>query len=196
MRALQVIRNGELLAVAGTPKAIMLAADITTSIDEPGAVLDVRGMDDLGDDRQSHTNWIEFAPLGRGDRLEVCFLEADSSTSPIQETATDTEQYKAEQAEYAAQLQAEPLVPRALNLIQPNATLMLQVEGHELVVATLEGGREFISCHLLWNRWHPERCRVSLSSFSQAEAIARTGSREWFRGSLCVGECCVITIGA
>jgi len=196
MRALEVKRNGATVAIIGAPNALMFSADIAASIQEEAATLDVRGMNELDNERQSHTTWLELDRLDDGDRVELSFIEVESATPPREEVATDSPEHQAGQAEYEALLQSEPLAPRELEQRRPDATLKLRIAGHEQIVATLESGREFLSCRFLWNRWRPERCRLSLSSFSQTEALARSGSREWFSGALGLGESCVVEIGA
>ena len=196
MRALEIKRNGATLAIIGAPNALMFSADIAASIQDEAATLDIRGMNELDNERQSHTTWLELDQLDDGDRVEFSFVEVESATPPMEEVATDSPEHQSSQAEYEAQLQTEPLVPRELEQRRPDAALRLRMEGHEQIVATLESGREFLSCRFLWNRWRPERCRVSLSSFSQKEALARSGSREWFSGALSLGESCVVEVGA
>ena len=196
MHALEIRRNGVTVAVVGASNALMFSADIAASIQDETATLDIRGMNELGNERQSHTVWLELEPLAEGDKIELSFVEVAAATPPKEEVATDSPEYQAGQAEYEAQLQAEPLAPRVLEQRRPDAGLRLTVPGHDGIVATLESGQEFLSCRFLWNRWRPEQCRVSLSSFSQEEAIARSGSREWFNGVLSPGEKCVVKVGA
>ena len=196
MRAIEVQRNGETLAVVGAPNALMFSADISMCIEEEAATIDMRGMNDLGNGRQSHTSWLELAPLGLGDVLTFRFIETENVTAPVTDTASDSEEHIEAQAEYEEQLKTNPLTPRELELIQPNAALQLSVINGETITATLEGGREFLAFRTLWNQWSPERCRISLSSFSQSEALARSGAKEWFQGVMKIGEQCSVKIGA
>jgi hypothetical protein len=196
MHALEIQRNGVTLAVVGARNALMFSADINSTIDEEAATIDIRGMIDLGNERKSHVSWLELAPLRIGDLLSFRFFESEVVTAPLKEVATDSEEHIAGQAEYQELLKSSPMVPRQLDLRQPNAALELSIAGSEQVTATLEGGREFISFRVLWNQWRPERCRLSLSSFSQQEALARTGGKEWFQGALKAGEQCAVKVGA
>ena len=197
MHAIEIQRNGVTLAVIGAPNALMLAADVGIMVEGPDAgTLDLRGMNDLGGDRKSHTNWVDESALSSGDVLLFRFIEAESATPPLREVAEDSEESVAERQWYEEQTQSLPMAPRELERRLPNATLELSCPGREPITATLEGGREFISLHLLWNQWRRERCRLSLSSFSQQEALSRAGSKEWFQGYLLLGEQCVVKIGS
>ena len=196
MYALEVQRNGTTLAVVGGEHALMFSADVSAMIEEEAATIDIRGMNDLGSDRKSHTSWLQLAPLSNGDLLAFRFIETAAATAPAKEVATDSEEYLADQAHYKEQLQSNSPTPRELKIKQPNATFELQLTGTECITATLESGREFLSFRVLWNQWHPEHCRVSLSSFSQQEGLARTGGKQWFQGVLRVGEQCVVKVGA
>jgi hypothetical protein len=196
MHALEVQRNGVTLAVVGASNALMFSADISATVEEEAATIDVRGMLDLGSERRSHVSWLALEPLRIGDLLSFRFFESETVTVPVEEVATDSEEHLTGQAEYEELLRSNPMVPRQLDINQPNATLQLRVAGDRQVIATLEAGREFIAFRILWNQWRPERCRLSLSSFSQQEALDRTGSREWFQGTLRVGEQCAVKVGA
>lgn len=196
MHALEVQRNGTTLAIVGGEHALMFSADVSAMIEEEAATIDIRGMNDLGSDRKSHTSWLQLAPLCNGDLLTFRFIECAAATAPSVEVATDSEEHLAAQAHYEEQLQSNSPTPRALEAKQPNATLQLQLTGIEHITAILESGREFLSFRVLWNQWQPERCRVSLSSCSQQEALARTGGKQWFQGVMRVGEQCVVKVGA
>jgi hypothetical protein len=196
MHALAIKRSGKPVLVVGAPNALMFSADIATSVEDPEVTLDVRGMNDLGNERQSHTTWLELSPVSVGDQIEFQFIEAESFTPAEKEEATDSPEYVASRAEYEKKLEAEPLVPRPLEPRNPNACLSLVLPGRERIVAVLESGREFLTCRFVWSRWRPERCRVSLSSFSQQEALAHTGGRDWYSGVLGLGESYVVEVGA
>ena len=196
MKALEIKRNGTLLAVVGTPNALMFTINIFVSVEEHGGKLDIRGMNDLGNDRTSHTTWLELDSMNYGEILEIRFVETEISTVPVCEIATDAEEFIANQVEYEQQCLSEPFVPRLLAQKQPNASLKLTFADRQLIVATFESGREFLSCRFFWSQWNSECCRVSLSSFSQQEALARMGSREWYSGVLQQGESCVVEVEA
>lgn len=195
MHALEVKLDGVALAIAGAPKAIILAVHINFSIEQDRAYIDISGMNDLGSERRSHTNWVMQQSLPRQGRLELSLIDTPEVTPPIREIATDDAQHLADMADYEQRQRDEPFSPRVLETVSPHATLALTLGGQR-TVASLESGREFLSFSLHWDAWRPGQCRVSLSSFSQAEALARHGSRDWVRGKLGLGESLLVEFGS
>lgn len=197
MRALQVELNGQILAIAGSEAAVLLSGGINLSIDEiGGTLLDVGGMQDLGNDVHAHLTWVEMIDLVQGDQVTVRFVEVAAATPPSNMCRTDSPEHAAGQAAYENGLRRKPPTPRALEQIQPEAKLILRWKDNTTVVASFESGREFISCRFCWNSFRPDRCRVTLRSFSQDEAFARTSGKDWFSGTLNVGEACEIELSA
>lgn len=197
MHAVEVQYNGDTMCTVGAANALMVSADVGMFIEGPeAATLHVSGMNDLGDDRTSHTDWIDELDMSNGDRLVFRFVDVPAVSPPKREMASDSDEHLTEQQLYQQHLRDNPMKPRQLKRDFPDASLQLSVAGAVPVVATLEGDREFISLKILWDKWRPERCRVSLSSFSQQEALSRTGRKEWFQGYLNVGEECVVKIGS
>ena len=178
----------------GAPNALMFDARISASIEDTEVTLEVHGMNDFGSNRQSHTTWLELAPLERGDVIGFRFTESEQATRPTLEVASDSEEHLIEQAKYEKALVSQSLAPRQLDHKNPHASLKLFLKDQPTFTAVLESGREYLSFSTLWNQWHPERCRVSLSSYSQAEAIARSGTREWFNGYLYLGDECSVEV--
>lgn len=195
MYALIIKLNEETLATIGASNAIFFNSHIHISIDELGAALDLRGMLDLGSERTSHVNWLNPLQLQSGDLLCFHFVDSDVVTPPIEERATDSEEYISDQAAFEEEVRLNSPSIRNLKQVQPNANIQLTVLKNEPIIATLESGREFIAFHIVWDQFNPERCYVSLSSFSQKEADSRSGGKDWFRGKLLVGEQCTIKLG-
>lgn len=196
MRALEIELNGRNLAVAGSDSATPLSVGISLSIHENCGTLDVSGMEDLGNEVRSHLSWGEMIDLVRGDRVTVKFVEAAVVTPPLEARRTDSPQYAAERAAYEDELRENPPKLMVLEPKHADARLVLYRNTHPTVVAYFESGREFISCRFSWNSFRPDRCRVTLSSFSQIEALGRTGGKDWFSGTLNVGEICAIELEA
>jgi len=194
MYALEVKLDGVTLAVAGAPNAIVMSLHINTGIEQEQAWLDISGVNDLGGERRSHTYWIMQQPLPPQARLELRLVETATATPPIQEVAFDDPEHLASQADYQRRLREDPPVARMLQTVSPQASLALTLGGQR-TVATLESGREFLTCGLLWDAWRPEQCRVGMRSFSQAEALARQGARVWVHAQMGPGESCVVEIG-
>jgi hypothetical protein len=181
--------------MAGTERASLLTIHFDISVEDPGqGTLRVTGMNDLEEQRSSHTAWIDEKIVREGDMLRIRFVESAWATTPAKEFATDSEEYIAEQAWYEGELAKNPWAPRVMQRRWPGGQLAFRLPGVEPVVATFEDEREFISLSLVWNRWRPDDCRYALSSFSQAEAMASSGSKKWAGGSLQLDESCEVRI--
>jgi len=196
MQALEVLRNGQPLVVAGTEDAVLLSFSMHVSIDgEHPATLDMRGMRDLGNDRQAHLEWIQEFPLDVGDEISVTLLEVEEVTPPAEDIASDSDEHVAAQAAYEAQLASGLPVPRALECKRPDASLEVVVADAP-VVATLESGRELLTMRVDWSRWRPDRCRLSLHSFSVKEGLAREEGKNWLTASPVRGQVVLVRVGA
>ncbi|RST46996.1 hypothetical protein [Variovorax sp. MHTC-1] len=196
MQALEVLRNGQPLVVAGAGDAVLLSFSMHVSIDgEHPATLDMRGMRDLGNDRQAHLEWIQEFPLDVGDEIIVTLLEVEEATPPAEDIASDSDEHIAAQAAYEVQLASGLPVPRDLERKQPDASLEVVV-GDAPVVATFEGGRELLTMRVDWNRWRPERCRLSLRSFSVEEGLAREEGKNWLSASAARDQAVLVRVGA
>jgi hypothetical protein len=79
----------------------------------------MRGMRDLGNDRQSHVEWIQEQPLDFGDEISVTLLEVEEATPPAEDIASDSDEHIAAQAMYEAQLAAGLPAPRAPDALGP-----------------------------------------------------------------------------
>lgn len=196
MQALEVLRNGHPLVVAGTEDAVLLSFSVHVSIDgEHPATLDMRGMRDLGNDRQAHLEWIQEFPLDVGDEIAVTLLEVEVVTPPVQDIASDSDGHIAAQAAYEAQLASGLPIPRTLERKQSDASLEVVV-GDAPVVGNFEGGRELLTLRVDWNRWRPERCRLSLRSFSVKEGLAREEGKNWLTASAATDQVVHVRVGA
>jgi hypothetical protein len=151
-------------------------------------------MNDLEGDRSSHTSWLEEEIITPGERLLIRFTESESVTPPAAEVATDSAEYMAEQKQYEEDVAKDLFEPRAVARRWPEGRLSFSATNAQEVVATFEAEREFMMLSLSWNRWRPDTCRYLLSSFSQAEAIARTRGKVWAEGKLQLEESCQVSI--
>src|SRR5262249_6268222 len=195
MRAIEVFLNGSVLCMAGTDQASLLTIHLDLNVEDPGqGTLRVTGMNDLEEQRSSHTTWLEETIVREGDILRFRFVDSAWATTPTAERATDSEEYIAEQAWYESEVLKSPLAPRVMLRGWPRGSLAFRLPGAEPVIATFEGEHAFISLSLIWNRWRPDNCRYALSSFSQAEAIAGSGTKKWVEGSLQLDELCEVRV--
>lgn len=195
MRALDIHRNGLVLCVAGTDNASLLNVHLNLSVEEAKrGALRIAGMNDLEGDRSSHTYWFEDEIMAPGEKLLIRFVESDSVTPPASEIATDSVEYIAEQELYEEEVSNGLFNSRAIAREWPEGRLSFSATNVPEIVASFESEREFMILSLSWNRWQPDTCRYYLSSFSQAEAIARTGGRVWAEGKLQLDEECHVSI--
>lgn len=174
----------------------MLSLHLTAVVDgEHPASLHIGGMGDLGRGRNSHTRWLIDLPIGLGDELRIVLKGVKEATLPSENIAADSDEYLAEQALFEAKLASDP--PRLVTLERkrPGTTLELELGDCTPIVASFSGGREFISLSVSWNCWRRERCRVSLSSYSVAEGLARHGSKDWLTGQVELDREVVVRIG-
>lgn len=184
MQALEVIHNGRLLLLAGAPDALLVSLQVSILVD--AATLHVSGMRDLGNDRQSHTRWLEAFGLEEGDELRLKLVSVEEATPPVEDVAADSDEHLAGQAAYEAQFAANPPKVSKPERKRPNARLELVVDEEAPIVADLSQERDLLMLGVTWNNWHPERWRLSLTSSSFEEAIERRGGRDWFKGHVAV----------
>jgi len=150
MQALEVRCNGLPVVTAGAADSLLVSLHLTTLVDgEHPATLRIGGMRDLGNERQSHTLWIEEMVLAEGDELRLTLVSVDEATLPTEDGAADSEEHLAEQADYEKELAANPPQPTKLERRRPNASLQLSVGAEPFIVAGFGSDGELLSgCHL------------------------------------------------
>ncbi|MEJ1129891.1 hypothetical protein V9L20_20090 [Variovorax sp. CCNWLW225] len=195
MQALEVRRNGLPVVRAGAADSLLVSLHLTTLVDgEHPATLRIGGMRDRGNERQSHTLWIEEMVLAEGDELRLTLVSVDEATLPTEDVAADSEEHLAEQADYEKELAANPPQPTKLERRRPNASLQLSVGAEPFIVAGFGSDGELLSLGATWNSWSPEGFHLNLSSCSCEQAIARKGGKNWFKGRVSQGETVVVRI--
>lgn len=194
MRALEVSYDGVILATAGTPHATLLTFNLAWPIDEKWPRIDIGGMNKYVDQRMSHTHWFIEHSLP-GHTLELRLVDSASPTSPQDERFTDSDDYRAEQAEFESTLTGPRPPQPPLARLAPEACLTLHLPGMETIAAKLDDGREWLFFRCVWGDHAPDECRISLTSNGSEEIQARRAGRDWFRGKLKLGEGCRLGIG-
>lgn len=180
---------------AGAADALLVSLHLSTLVDgEHPAILRIGGMRDLGNERQSHVQWIEEMVLAEGDELHLTLASVDEATLPTEDVATDSEEHLAAQAEYEMELAENPPQPTKLERQRPSASLQLAVGAEPPIVASFGADGELLSLGATWNSWRPERFYLSLSSCSCEQAIAKQGGKDWFKGHVTQGETVVVRI--
>lgn len=195
MRALQISYDGKLMATAGTPHATLLGFSLAWSVEEKWPWVHLSGMNEYEDARTSHTAWLMPLALQPGKTLELQLVDTDAATPPEEERYTDSDEARADRAEYEATLTG-PWPPRPqMERLAPHASLALHPPGMETVVANLDDGDDWLSVHCAWSAHEPDACRISLTSNRSEDILARRKGRDWFHGKLKLGEGCRIDIG-
>jgi hypothetical protein len=188
-RALKISKAGGETWIAGARNAIMVSVDISVSIegDCPG-MIHVSGMNDLDGDRQSHTSWLECVAVESTAEFTIQFLETDTFTPPAKEVATDSEEHLKEIADFNEMVAKDPPRPRIMENNFPDSGITATLPNGEVIEARFESGRQFMAFRFHWNKFRPDRCRVSLSSNSMTEAMNRIDGRQWCQMNLALGE--------
>lgn len=188
-RALKVSKDGGETWTAGARNAFMVSVTISVSVegDYPG-MIHVAGMNDLGDDRQSHTSWLECVDVASGSDFTVQFIESDAVTPPTKEVATDSEEHLKEVADFEEMVANDPPRPRIIESNFPDSGITATLPDGEVIEARFESGRQFMRINFNWNKFRPDRCRVSLSSNSMEEGMNRVAGKQWCELILSLGE--------
>jgi hypothetical protein len=186
MRAIEIQRNGSVICTAGFPGAILLSLQLDGNCETAGAGLSVHGMAKLGDGHNLHLWWFNHLRIADGDEVTFALVEAANLTTPSEEQATNSPEYIAEQQEYEERASL-PMVLRELG--RSNAGLIFDVRiNNALFKASLDRSRELLSASLTWSDYGDERCRFRIGSISIAEAMGRTGGKEWLTESIKLGD--------
>jgi hypothetical protein len=186
MRAIQITRNATVICVAGCAEAALLSVRLSGDCETPGADLYVAGMAELPDGHHRHLRWFDENRIGDGDELAFTLVETAQPTAPLEDRASNSPEYIADQEEYE-RVSAQPRVIRKLARIAPGLIFAVRVNG-VAVRATLERARELIAVNLLWDAFHADRLRVSVSSTSVAEALSRRPGKDWLREEVQLGD--------
>lgn len=186
MRAIEIQRNGSVICRAGFPGASLLGLRLDGDGETPGAGLSVFGMAELEGGHHLHLEWFNHLRIADGDEVTIALVEAAEVTAPSMESATNSPEYIAEQEEFEKQASL-PTPMRALG--RPQAALVFDVRINDaLCKASLDPGRERLSASLLWSDYGSERCRFRVGSISIAEAMDRTGGKQWLTESIEPGD--------
>ncbi|WP_295752423.1 hypothetical protein [Undibacterium sp.] len=193
MRAIEIQRNETVICVVGVPQALLLSVDLSGDVEASVAGLSVHGMAEVEGDANLHLWWFNHLEILDGDELKFRFLETDEVSPCPEITASDSPEFIADQTEYEKMLKTNPISARPM--IRNFSNLSFEVNaGSKLIVAALDEDREFLSARLTWNNFRPNSCRLSVSSFSQIEALARKGRKEWLVETVQLDETCLFKV--
>jgi hypothetical protein len=182
MRAIEIRRNGSVICTAGAHRGTLLAVDLSANVEDTAAALSVHGMADLEDGANLHLWWLNHLQIDDRDELTFTLVETNEVTPTREAEASDSPEFTAKQNEYNRELATNPIAQRAMPRSHSGVAFEIRsVKGQ--VTARLEEPREFLSVLLNWNNFGEERGRFSISSFSQIEALSRTGGQDWMSGA-------------
>ena len=186
MHCLEVVLNGELLWRVGVENAIMLTPSLGVhACTEFPAIFDVAGMCVLPDGRDAHVYWGDSYPVKIGDILTITFVKSDWPTPPTKTMAVDDPTYVEEQRWFDefSETYMGPEAPVAA--LWKNVQVRCIVNGQHQAIAAMSLSEAHILGSLLWNQWHPDRCRVSVRSFGDL-SIPET---QWLNTDLALNDC-------
>lgn len=189
MICLSVRRNGHLICTAGIVNACLLSIHIAGGLgdDEP-AFFDVSGMQDLSEERNAHVYWIRETPLSDGDHFSFSLCQSDDPSPPVEIIASDSPGWLDGQNELAEFEKTYMGPQRPPEIRWPELELRLKFKNEDLVAAKLLDGEEHISCSILWDKWQPDQCHVSVQSFTGCAAGMQHRTTAWLRGNLCIED--------
>lgn len=178
MRAIEIRRNGTVVCVAAYPQANLLAVDLSANVEGTTAALSVHGMAALENGTNLHLWWCNDQQIADGDELLFQLIETETTTPPSEIEASDSEEFIAKQEEYEKEISDNPVTPRPMARTHAGVAFEITINTRQ-VTARLEEPREFLLAILTWSNFGEERTRLSARSFSQAEALSRTGGKDW-----------------
>jgi hypothetical protein len=130
--------------------------------------------------------------LSNGTVVTLRFTSSELPSDPDQVVPTDSPKYIQEQREFEEL--KKNFVPDTTPAPRrfPDLAFHCRINQKPAAIATLKSGEEHILCSVLWNKWHPERFRVSVRSFGNDP----NGQTEWLRDDLAVGDELEIRVAA
>jgi hypothetical protein len=199
MPVLQITKNEEHLCTVGSQGLFMFSADVWGDLwTEEAARLNVTGATEDVDGKSEFLIWEFDHKLHKGDRVRFSFQDgATSSRAPDtmrdydaeRKDSPDTFRRWPPQEDEVASFESRPVT---------NGSLVwgFSMNGATPTVYRPNGGRQQLSFSLLWNYRRSERIRVSLSSTSLREALARAGGVEYVTEYVPLGSRFELQIGA
>ena len=194
MVCIEVRLDGELFRTAGIKDASLITPRLAGFVGgETPASLTLSGMCDLAEGRAAHVYWgPDQVELKSGAVVTFRFTISQSPSSPERIVPTDSPVYIEEQREFEAY--KKTFVPDSSPSPRtfPELAFHCRVNGKAVTVARLKTGEEHVLCSVLWNKWLPDRFRVSLRSFGK-DPHRKT---EWLDRDLAIGDELEIRVAA
>ena len=187
MICLDISINGSLFCRAGIEHSVCLSPVLNTFVgSEDCASLSITGMCELSAARSAHVYWPK-RNLSPGDVVRFAMVDAADPTNPSGIKATDSPEYLKEQRQFEEF--ERTFVPSATPAERRWPTLGFRclLNGEEQAIAVMAPHEEYITCSIDWNRYQPERCRVSVRSFGRFMP-AGAAKTQWLRTGLLPGD--------
>lgn len=187
MYLLNVSLNGSPLCFAGIAEASSVSVVVGASVyGDEVASFHVAGMQELDGERMAHVYWVEEHPLNIGDVLSFVPSEGSRPSVPALVKPTDSPEYLKEQKQYD-EFRASHIYPQPTP-VQKRSTIAygLWAPGFPVVEARLSLRQQHLLCSVLWNKWRPERTRVSVRSFASGDV--ESSKVAWLQTNLSQGE--------
>jgi hypothetical protein len=194
MYSLAVTLNGTMLCHAGISGASAVSVVIAASLfgEEPASFY-VAGMQELEGDRLAHVYWVEESPLQFGDVLALTPTDISTPSTPHVVKPTDSPEYLEEQTQYDEFLAAHIWPqPKPVERRQ-SVAYGLSAPAFPSIEARLSPIHQHLLCSIHWNKWRPERTRVSARSFASADIDSKV---EWLQTYLRFGESLSVDVRA
>ena len=194
MICFSVHKNGEFICNAGMPDLMLLTAHVHGSrFGAAGGTYEVFGIQELPGDRKAHVGWVHEALLKTGDNLVFILMDHDEPEAPATVRLTDSAEYLREQGEYEALRQGHMGPEPSLPHLRSDIAFKVAVRDQE-VTAHLAERDAHMMCSLVWDKWRPDRCRVSVRSFPSASSGAVAEHTDWLQAELGIGDSVDITV--
>ena len=181
MPSLRVLKNGDVLCVAGSADAWTFTAAVYADIWGPErSTLTVTGSGRSDGGTRDFLVWQLGYELKTGDRLEFSFV-ADEASSPRDNSLIDEPSEDEATQDFFAPIPEDELQALEGRTIE-NAACQWQVkfEGREAVCVAPDSQRQHCSLHMTWVGHRIDQLRVSLSKSSLREISSRSGGEELF----------------
>ena len=175
MICLDISVNGSPFCRAGIERSIFLSPVLRIFVgSDDCASLSITGMRELPKDSSAHVYWPE-RNLSPGDVVRFMMIDAADPISPSEIKATDSAQYLEEQRQFEEF--ERTFVPSAAPAERRWPTLGFRclLNGEERAVAVMAPHEEHMTCLIDWNRYQPDRSRVSVRSFGRS---TQSGGRD------------------
>lgn len=200
MPTLRIAKNGQHLCTVGSAGIWMFSVHAWADIwSEPATHLGITGGALHPDGKNDFLIWEMDHKLVKGDHVVFEFGEGEeASRKPeVFDDEKAREEVQKETPKWELPLSAESIAEmESRPVLSPDIVWYLSKDATPKSAYRPGPGRQQLSLGLLWNNHRPERMRVSLSSTSLKEVIAREGGQDHVTEYVPIGTRIEFEIGA